>query len=252
MKTMKAIRWLFFLSGGLCMANSLILIVMISFNLGLLLTFVLGLALFIYGVFFSQINTMTDHGIGKGLRYFFYSFLVFLILVISFLSVYGSFDTADYREDAVIVLGAGIRGETITGVLQYRLQRAVFYWQKNPDALIVVSGGQGPGESITEAEAMERYLLLRGIPPGQIVKEGNSTSTYENFLFSKKILDSRLDKDYRVVFITNGFHIYRGEKMAQAAGLVPTHLHTGIQWYLTLTAYIREFAAVLKLWVFGP
>lgn len=248
----KIIRGLFFLAGCYLLVNSVVLAGMISFQLGLLLTFLLGLGLLFYGIFFSWINRKTDRGFFKGLRCFSYGFLLFMLCVICFLWGFGQIDSTDYREDAVIVLGAGIRGETVTAILQYRLDKAVDYWRKNPKALFVVSGGQGPGESITEAGAMERYLLQKEVPAGQIVKEERSTSTYENFLYSKELLDSRLGTDYRVAFITNDFHIYRGYRLAREVGILATFLHAKTQVNMISTTYLREFAAVLKMWVFGP
>jgi uncharacterized SAM-binding protein YcdF (DUF218 family) len=248
----KMIQVLHLLLGGLCLANSFALMNIISFNLGLLLTFLLGLSLFFYGIFYSSLKEMIGQRFWKRLHYFYYSFLIVFLMIISFLSVYGRIDTVDYKEDAIIVLGAGIRGETVTEILQYRLDKAIDYWYKNPNVLIIVSGGQGPGEKISEAAAMERYLISKGIPVNQLIKEEKSSSTYENFVYSKKILDEQLGKSYRIVLITNGFHIYRSSQIAKEVGFSSNHLHADMQGYLILPTYIREFVAVIKMWMFGP
>ena len=121
----------------------------------------------------------------------------------------------------------------------------------NPKAIIVVSGGQGPQEDITEALAMERYLISKGTPKERIIKEEESTSTYENLLFSKNILDDIFTDPYKTVVITNNFHIYRATRLAENLGLDATHYHGKTSWYSIPVNYARECIATLKFWIFG-
>ncbi len=65
---------------------------------------------------------------------------------------------------------------------------------------------------------MERYLTEHGIPKEKILKEDRSTSTEENFEFSKEILDSCFEDDYTIAYITNDFHTYRSGCRAKAVG----------------------------------
>ena len=168
----------------------------------------------------------------------------------AFIAAYGQFDNVNYNEDAVIVLGAGIRGDRVTVPLAYRLNAAIEYHKKNPDAMIVVTGGQGYQETITEAEAMEGYLLRKGVDPSKIIKEEKATSTNENMRFTKEILDEYFEGDYSVVVVTNNFHIYRGVQIAKMEGFEKVHhKHAGLKWYNMAPCYIRESLAVLKMWV---
>ena len=169
------------------------------------------------------------------------------VAIVSFIAVYGQYDNADYNEDAVIVLGAGINGDKVTYPLKVRLDKAMEYHKLNPDAVIVVTGGQGFQETVTEAYAMEKYLVQNGVEPSKIIKEEKATSTNENMRFSKKLLK----EDSKVVVITNNFHIYRAVSIAKLEGLDNvTHIHAGLQWYNIVPCYIRECLAVLKMWVF--
>ena len=97
-------------------------------------------------------------------------FKVFVIVIlciefilVSFIAVFGIVDNISYNEDAVIVLGAGIRGDKVTLPLKMRLDKAIQYHSKNPEAVIVVTGGQGFQETVTEAYAMEKYLVENNI-----------------------------------------------------------------------------------------
>ena len=84
--------------------------------------------------------------------------VVSLISIECLLLRHGEADNSDIPVDAVIVLGAGVNGETPSAALQSRINAAAAYLQKHPDVPVVLSGGQGPGERITEAEAMRRAL----------------------------------------------------------------------------------------------
>lgn len=99
---------------------------------------------------------------------------------------------------------------------------------------------------------MERYLKDKGVAEEVIVKEDKSTSTYENFVFSKKLLDDRLGKSFKVAFVTNEYHIYRALGIAENAGFKDlTHLHSNTRWYSVLPGTLRECLAVMKFRVFG-
>lgn len=148
--------------------------------------------------------------------------------------------------DAIIVLGAGVHGEEVTDTLAKRLDKAVAYFQGNPDALLVVTGGRGSNEDITEAEAMRRYLLAQGIPEASVLMEEEATNTRGNFENAKKLLDARLGNDYTTVYVTNDFHIYRAGKEAARAGFADAHGLAAPTPVLTVPgAYMRESAAIL-------
>jgi uncharacterized SAM-binding protein YcdF (DUF218 family) len=167
------------------------------------------------------------------------------------IAVYGNTDTVNYNEDAVIVLGAGLRGDKITYPLAYRLDRAVEYLNVNQKALAVVSGGKGSGETVTEAYAMKKYITERGIDPLRIITEEKSTSTSENLRFSKEILDKTLGSGYTCAVITNRFHVLRASLMAKKVGLNATHAGAKIQPYSVPVNYLRELAALLKYFLLG-
>lgn len=175
--------------------------------------------------------------------------VLFLIPIIftSFLAIYGSIDNATYDEDAVIVLGAGIDGEKVSGNLAKRLDMAAAYYEKNPKAVIIVCGGQGPQEDITEALAMERYLVGKGVPKDSILKEEKSTSTYENFSYGKTILEDHFTQEFSSVLITNDFHVFRAAKIAEDAGITSNRLGAQTKWYTVPANYLREMLAVLKM-----
>lgn len=151
----------------------------------------------------------------------------------------------DEESDWIIVLGAQVRGRYITNSLKLRLDEALTYARKFPGVKVIVSGGQGPGEAVSEAEAMAEYLIENGIPCSRIFKEGKSTSTRENFRFSRKYADAQHDK---VGIVTNDFHIYRASLIARQEGyqkiyLIPADSNPVFQ----LNYLVREFFGVIHV-----
>lgn len=173
------------------------------------------------------------------------------LLGIALTAVLGGIILSDVRGDAdapcdyVIVLGAGIRGETPSRTLSDRLERTLEYMNKYPDCVAIVSGGQGEDEDITEALAMERYLISHGIEEERIVKEENSRNTHENMVFSREIIEGL--GGGRVAVISSDYHIYRARRLAENAGMTPVMLpaKTGLP-VLFLNCTLREAFALVK------
>jgi uncharacterized SAM-binding protein YcdF (DUF218 family) len=153
--------------------------------------------------------------------------------------------------DYLVILGAGIRGEVPSMALYQRLYASLEYIEMNPKVKIVVSGGQGPGESITEATAMEKFLIDHGVAKGQIIKEEKSTSTLENLKFTTEILkELEKSENIEVTIVTNNFHMFRAKFLAQRQGLkvygYPAPLHP----MLVPTCFVREYLAVINSFIF--
>lgn len=243
------------LIGALLIFESILATKFSTFNLGIVLPAILGLPLFLWALFYWPLADFLSQGIGRMIKiaiitaYFIFisGFCIFLFFMFR----------AEKRKvepgaDAVIVLGAGLRGENVSSLLAMRLNKAYDYWLESPNTLIVVSGGQGFQEVRPEAEAMEEYLLQKGVPPEMILKEDKATSTRENFAFSKTILDARFGEGtYRTLFVTSGFHVLRAGKIAEKAGLYAEGIGSAYSWSLALNNYLREYIATVQHIVFG-
>ncbi|WP_103354215.1 YdcF family protein [Amycolatopsis sp. CA-128772] len=145
--------------------------------------------------------------------------------------------------DAIIVLGCGLAGERVPPLLAGRLDRAIrLAGREAAPPLLVVSGGRGPGETVSEAEAMDAYLRDRGVPPDRIRREDQAATTEENLRFSAALLpaDAR-----RVVAVTSNYHVFRTAVECRRLGL-PFHA-TGSPTarYFLPSALLREFAALI-------
>ena len=241
----KSVKIASIVAGSLFLGNTLLMSVIANFNIGLVPVALLGVVLLVYGIFLDKlpfrkvISTLLAAGLSV------------IVVFASFLAIYGRNDNATYNEKTVIVLGCGIRGERVSVGLAKRLNKAYEYHLQNPEATIIVSGGQGPQEDIPEALAMKRYLVDKGVPEEKIIMEDKSTSTITNFRNSYKIMYENNLSEYSVVFVTNGYHVYRAKEYAESEGFKGiTHLGTDIIWYTIPMNYLREMLAVLKMWVF--
>lgn len=149
----------------------------------------------------------------------------------------------------IIVLGAHVEGTVVSDSLKRRLDKAEEYLRKNADTVVIVSGGQGKGELITEAQAMENYLINGGIHPSRIRKEEVSKTTKENLEYSAVFLT---DKAVPVGIITNNFHVYRACLYAKRAGYTQVKgIPAGCHPVLFVNYMTREFFAVVKFLLTG-
>jgi uncharacterized SAM-binding protein YcdF (DUF218 family) len=241
--------------GALLVLDSIAVWLMSNWNLGVLLPTIFGVPLLVYGIFKKPIDKKTARGAGwvvKRVLAVFYFAVAGIMAVLSAVAFSAAAVGPDSGADAVIVLGAGIKGDEVSSALRKRLDTAAVYFADNPGALIVVSGGYGSGERVSEAYAMKKYLVEeKGIPEEKIIEEDRSTSTRENFAFSKELLDGIFGGGYRVVYVTNDFHIFRSGITARRAGLDAQGLAAPTPKYIIPNSYMRESLALLYTFVFG-
>lgn len=183
--------------------------------------------------------------------------LAVLVICLSALEIYilrvGERTPTDSRPvDTVIVLGAGVNGTTPSMALQTRINAAVGYLAAHPETTAILSGGQGPGENITEAQSMFNALTALGIDPDRLILEEASTNTRENLENSLALLPDVHHST--VVIVTNDFHMARVRLLLSTYGLggveqVPAELPW---WWLSANYYVRETFAIVKDMVLTP
>ena len=158
----------------------------------------------------------------------------------------------DRGADFVVALGSGLKdGGRVTPLLASRLERArAVYDTLVPDGaagaadpVLIVSGGKGSDERVSEAEAMAGYLVERGFPADRVVREDRSRSTEENVRFSKAIMD-RSRPASRCVIVTSSYHAFRAAIIARRVGVNGQVTGAPTAAYYWPSAVLREFAAV--------
>ncbi len=152
-----------------------------------------------------------------------------LALLLLLLAYYGGTFVQVYRAstsdgarpaDAIIVLGAAQYGGQPSPVLEERLDHALALYEEGIAPLIVLTGGNQEGDDFTEANTGYRYLLAQGVPTDALELEDQGTSTWDSLkAVHAVVLPARTD---RVVLVTDDYHAYRVEQIAQANGLDAT------------------------------
>ena len=213
-----------------------------------MLSLLFAIFLILYLIYWPQIGNWSGNFAGRlaysvvGL-WIAYGLILFAVYALSsLLNLIHRRDNQNF--DYIVVLGAGLKGERVPPLLAARIERGISLLKKNKKALLILSGGQGPGEDITEGEAMARYALSRRVPPERILVERRSRNTRENLEFSRELMERTHP---RVAVVTTSYHVFRALLIARRLHLPCKGFGAKTKWYYTLNATIREYVAYLSL-----
>jgi uncharacterized SAM-binding protein YcdF (DUF218 family) len=150
------------------------------------------------------------------------------------------------RANFVVVLGSGLLGGgRVPPLLAGRLDRGMAVLRKQAgEPLLLVSGGKGSDEQVSEAAAMSSYVVARGVPQARVVLEDQSRTTEENLINSRAIMDRLRPDGYRCVIVTSNFHVFRAAMIARRIGVRGQVKGARTAGYYWPSATIREFGAV--------
>ena len=131
--------------------------------------------------------------------------------------VYSSRHDAARPADAIVVLGAAQYNGHPSPVLKARLDHAEELFRRHLAPRIIVTGGVGAGDSLSEAAVGRRYLVETGIASGAVVVETTGRTSEE----SLRAVSLLLGKSARVILVSDGFHMLRLSILARRFGLLP-------------------------------
>lgn len=244
------IQFLFILAGSLLVLDTLLIAPRVRFNAGVILPAIIGLPLLSWGIFYQDLQILSKQGFLLGVKWLL--IMCYALFILTFLWIVAQIIRAEQvpvPPDAavLIVLGASLHGSQVSQTLALRLDAAAAIMRSRTELPVVVSGGQGPGEAVPEGAAMALYLKGKGIETARIQIENRSTSTFENLLFSKPLVQQAtgLD-DPRTVIVTSGTHLYRALLIARKAGYRATGAAARDPWYLAPNSLLREYLAIMK------
>lgn len=178
------------------------------------------------------------YGLILAASYFFLLFNAYL-----FTAIAAVYHRKTNKVDAIVVLGAGLRGRQVPSVLASRIKRGMQVLDQFPQAILIMSGGQGEGESVSEAQAMKIFATNKGADPERIYLEDKSTSTYENLAFTKRMLKP----GSKLAIVTNHYHLLRALLIARDLGIECVGYGARTALFFSLRAFVREFAGYLYL-----
>ena len=175
---------------------------------------------------------------------------VWLTGSVSIIGIYGSFDAALPDSDYAVILGAEIKGNEPSAILKERLDRGLQFMEENPDAVVIVSGGQGDTEKMPESQVMYDYLAAQGADMSRVYQEDRSHNTRENLQYSGELAQSLgLDRT-KVTIITSDFHLLRAEYIASSLEMSPGGIAARTEdLFFRLNYYLRESFSFVKAYV---
>lgn len=227
----------------------------IIFNIGSILGTFLSLAVVLTGIFLKKIikfcKVHYKNKKGKIILNTVFSVIGAGLLCFSLVlgSIITSASTNAQGQSTVIILGCSVIGDNPSVMLRSRINAAYDYMTENPDSVAVLSGGQGAGESITEAQCMFNVLTEMGIEKSRLYLEDKSRNTAENIIFSKKIIEeNNLSKDVAVA--TSDYHLKRAAMICKENGLNPSRICAQSTFWDKPTFYLREVLGVVKEFIF--
>lgn len=224
----------------------------VIFNIGTIIGALLSLIAILAGIFLKQIIAFCKkhYKTKKGKTVLNIIFTVFGIGIICFSLTLGSMLSASKtnaeNQNTVIVLGCAVRGTAPSYTLKRRINTAYNYMTANPESVAVLSGGQGNGESITEAQCMFDILTEKGIDPARLYLEENSKNTSENIAYSKQIIEkNNLDTDIAVV--SSDYHLKRATMICKKNGFKNVRrISARSTRFERPTFYLRDMLGVVK------
>lgn len=227
---------------GKSLANLLSLILGIVIEIGELAF--ISLVIFNYSLGIPFFEKISGFLLFVGISIFYFSFIILLfVLYLTFFQ----FVPHIYNFEYIIIHGCGLLdGDRISKLLSNRIDKAIKVYHKGKDkAMLICSGGQGSNETISEAEAIKRYLLEKGISEDHILLEDKSTTTNENLIFSNDIITSR-GGSKRTALVSSNYHIYRCVLFAHTLKIKCVGIGAKTALYYWPSAVIREFVAVFS------
>lgn len=178
------------------------------------------------------------------------SICIVIAVIISIFMIRAVNDPPEDENTTVVVLGCKVKDGRPSLMLKRRLDCAYKYLSGHESVNVVVSGGQGSDEIISEALCMRDYLVEKGISPERIFMEDKSTNTSENLEFSKEII-SREGLPENITLVTDGFHQCRAEMLANKLDINPNNISGYTSWYIVPVYWVREWFGIAYYYIFG-
>jgi uncharacterized SAM-binding protein YcdF (DUF218 family) len=149
--------------------------------------------------------------------------------------------------DVIIVLGAGQMNGEPSPVFRTRLDRAFELYHNAFSPLVILTGGIGEGEDISDSRVGKDYLIRRGIQEDHIVIEEESRTTKQNLFFAREIMNGYDARS--ALLVSHDFHMMRAKNMARDMGMVifPAPVQTKNTFYYL--AYLSREIRMTLLYI---
>ena len=207
----------------------------------------ISLIMLLISLFFSRFSDFVkrswDTAAGKIVISSALALITVCILTAAIISVFMIREMNDLPKNdnvTLVVLGCQVKGTQPSNMLKSRLDTAYEYLSVHDSVNVVVSGGKGDDELISEAQCMKEYLLKKGIAPDRIFMEDKSVNTEENLKFSLELIEEH-GLNNNITIVTDGFHQLRADIIAKRFDADSNNISAPTKWYLLPTYWLREW-----------
>ncbi len=255
---LQVIRIILTISGLALIVDCLALMAVGKVNFSTTVPLFIGTIFIMHGLFWQPIRHFVIQNVWLNSGWY-CLWGLFAIWLVSFVVFIGSLKeqikaskTPSAPVAAIIILGSGTVDGEPTPTLAARLDTAATIIKAQPQALVITSGGIGFGHTRSEADIMATYLhKTHRIPFDQVLQEGDSTSTEENLMNSKVILESQgIDLDAPIAIVTSDFHTIRAAAIAHRQGYQqPITRASPTPLSIRYNAWFREYFAFISGWI---
>lgn len=228
-----------FIIGILMIAAFLLPVFEDVFNAGSIAGILGGIYIAVLGILFNRINPVA--------WYILFTFAVLgsVITITLMCILYFKGKTKAKNETVILILGCRVKWDKPSLSLIKRVDTAYDFLMKNPNAIAILSGGQGSDEAISEAECMKNLLLEKGIDKSRLILEDKSTTTDENISFSLKLIEA-LGLDKTIAVATSEYHQLRAAMICRRYGLKPTPQSSKTKLTILHVFLLREIFGIIK------
>lgn len=219
-----------------------------GFSLGNLLSLALGIAMFIVLIFTAPIlQWLEAYPILSYLYGTLVIILLYALLVASIYMISGWINQIHIHHKKhlhyIVVLGSGLINNQVPPLLASRITKGIALLKHNPEATLIMSGGQGEDEEMPEGVAMRDFAIARGVSEEKVLAEKNSKNTRENLRFSYNLME----KPAKIAIVTNHYHLFRALLIAKEENIPCIGYGAKTKFYFSSNAFLREFVAYLVM-----
>jgi uncharacterized SAM-binding protein YcdF (DUF218 family) len=236
----------------LLIINGFIMVKREGFSLSNVLALLFSLLIMVgeFSSMYSVIDVVRDRSEASIIVAFLFGGTVFFISMVflAFLvySVFVCIIPRRRQYDYVVVLGSGLlHGDTVSKLLSERIDQGIKVYQRSGHAKLILSGGQGADEKISEAQAMKNYALTKGVKEEDILLEDKSSNTMENLHNSKELIDQR-EGGHTAAVVTSQYHVMRACVYAEALHFPIEGIGAHTAFYYWPAAITREYVGLVK------
>ena len=182
------------------------------------------------------------------IKYLLIAFILLMILMEADIIIFG-LRSKPIKSDCIIILGCSVYGTNPSPFLKSRLMEGINLFKEGYAGYIIVSGGKGPGEDISEADAMKSFILSKGLKEENIIVEDKSKTTMENLTFSKEKMKEKNFKS--AIVVSNKYHLKRVSLMVKRLNINGSYSGVFLKQYkgLEVKGFIREVPALIKYYI---